>query len=586
MLKISEDLSLPTTAVTHTHGLLAMRGAGKSNAAVVLAEAMYDAQLPWVAVDPKGDWWGIRYADAKKGEGLSVPIFGGLHGDMPLEPGSGSFMAALVVDRRLTCVLDLSEMSKGEQIKFLVDFARRLFALKNQHRFPMHLFLDEADDYIPQRIPSGRGEGPISECVGLFSRIVKQGRNRGIGVTMATQRSAVLNKDVLTQLDTLIAMRTTAKLDRDAIRGWVEYHAVAKELVDSLPEMEDGDGWVWSPHAYKVMKKVHFLRRRTFDSGATPEVGEDLEPSGRLSDVDIAAIKEQMTETIERAKADDPKELRRRISELERQLRDRPEQAAVEVERIVEVEKVYHRLSDTDLEEFSQRLVGVYSIQDSLMSMAEGLRAFLEEQKVKAAKGLAEVRKPLSLPKPMPVPKSLPFSKSFIDSDQAQQLETDDLFALSKGARGLLDVLVSVHPRKVTRSAWATIAGRSIRSSSFVPHIAELVDGGWIERDGDLISDRTYLASGKALSILGDSVTAMDATQVRERWLRVLPSNARKLLVELIESYPVPLTKEELAIEAGISLTSSGLGDGIKVLRQNNLAVLVDAGYLASESLW
>lgn len=38
-LRISDDISLPLEAVTSTHGLLAMRGAGKSNAAVVLAEA-------------------------------------------------------------------------------------------------------------------------------------------------------------------------------------------------------------------------------------------------------------------------------------------------------------------------------------------------------------------------------------------------------------------------------------------------------------------------------------------------------------------------------------------------------------------
>ena len=35
--------------------MLAVRRAGKSNAAVVIAEEMYDAGLPWVAIDAKGD---------------------------------------------------------------------------------------------------------------------------------------------------------------------------------------------------------------------------------------------------------------------------------------------------------------------------------------------------------------------------------------------------------------------------------------------------------------------------------------------------------------------------------------------------
>jgi hypothetical protein len=38
-LQISHDLSLPPEAVTHTFGLLAVRGAGKTNAARVLAAA-------------------------------------------------------------------------------------------------------------------------------------------------------------------------------------------------------------------------------------------------------------------------------------------------------------------------------------------------------------------------------------------------------------------------------------------------------------------------------------------------------------------------------------------------------------------
>lgn len=52
MLRLSPDLTLPVDAVTGTFGILATKGAGKSNAAVVFAEEMYDAGVPWVAIDP------------------------------------------------------------------------------------------------------------------------------------------------------------------------------------------------------------------------------------------------------------------------------------------------------------------------------------------------------------------------------------------------------------------------------------------------------------------------------------------------------------------------------------------------------
>lgn len=89
-LKVSKELELPAESVTHSFGLLAMRGAGKTNAARVLAEEMYDAGLPFVAIDPVGSWWGLRAGrDGKKAGGLAIPIFGGRHADLPLHRGAG-----------------------------------------------------------------------------------------------------------------------------------------------------------------------------------------------------------------------------------------------------------------------------------------------------------------------------------------------------------------------------------------------------------------------------------------------------------------------------------------------------------------
>lgn len=72
MLKISPELQLPVDAVTETFGILAVKRAGKSNAAVAIAEEMFKAGLPWIAIDPKGDWWGIRSSSDGNGPGLPI----------------------------------------------------------------------------------------------------------------------------------------------------------------------------------------------------------------------------------------------------------------------------------------------------------------------------------------------------------------------------------------------------------------------------------------------------------------------------------------------------------------------------------
>jgi hypothetical protein len=312
-LRIAPEITLPVDAATETFGILAKKGAGKSNAAVVMAEEMYDAGIPWVAIDPKGDWWGLRSAGDGQGPGLPIIVFGGRHGDVPLEPTAGALLADLVLEQGLTCVLDVSEFTKADVRRFLLAFAERLYRQADAE--PLHLFLEEAHEYLPQQV-----HGADAALVGAWQRIVKQGRFKGLGCTLVTQRSAALNKDVLTQVDTLIVLRTTSPQDRKAVKDWVDVHADAADMLATLPSLESGEAWLWSPEFLGTLQRIRFRRRRTFDSGATPKVGQKRRTPATLADVDLAAIKEQMAETIEKAKAEDPKHLRTRIRDLEREV--------------------------------------------------------------------------------------------------------------------------------------------------------------------------------------------------------------------------------------------------------------------------
>ncbi|MGK2880844.1 MAG: helicase HerA domain-containing protein [Mycobacterium sp.] len=114
-MKLADGLELP---VTETFAILANRGAGKSVTAHRFVEQMHAAELPVVVLDVKGDWWGIRSSADGKSPGLPFVIFGGDHGDVPLEPTAGALLADLVVDDRTPAVLDLSHMSKTKARTF------------------------------------------------------------------------------------------------------------------------------------------------------------------------------------------------------------------------------------------------------------------------------------------------------------------------------------------------------------------------------------------------------------------------------------------------------------------------------------
>src|SRR5689334_18645316 len=140
-------LSLPLEVVTEAIGIVARRRAGKSYLARRFAEQLLKAGQQVVIVDPKGDWWGIRSSADAKSPGLPVVILGGERGDVPLEVGGGEVVAKLVVEERVSALLDLSLFRKREVARFMADFLEALYRLKAKEtlRTPMMLIIDEAD---------------------------------------------------------------------------------------------------------------------------------------------------------------------------------------------------------------------------------------------------------------------------------------------------------------------------------------------------------------------------------------------------------------------------------------------------------
>lgn len=348
-LLISTDnyFVLPADVVTQTFAVLAIRRVGKTYTASVMAEEMYRAGLPFCVLDPTGAWWGLRASADGKSEGLPVVIIGGAHGDVPLEPGAGKLLADLVVDHPGWYVIDMSQTSSNaEQDRIACDFAEQLYRRKAKATFPLHLFVDEADSFAPQQAMPNQ-----KRMLGAFEALVRRGGIRGIGTTLITQRPAVLNKNVLTQADNLLVLRVTSPQDRAAIDDWVKGHGTKQErdqMMDGLASLRQGEAWFWSPGTLEVFRKIQIRERRTFNSSATPKAGEQRIEPQRLAPVDLDALRQKISATIEKAKADDPKILRARIADLEKALRkyiDSPDDLTIETAVENSVAKIKHELN-------------------------------------------------------------------------------------------------------------------------------------------------------------------------------------------------------------------------------------------------
>lgn len=536
MLRISDNLELPDEAVTQTFGILAKRGVGKTYTASVMVEEMLKNKLPVVVLDPIGVWWGLRSSADGKGPGLSIIIAGGDHADIPITPDNGAIMADMIIDQRLAVVIDLSHFRKGEQVKFVTDFAETLYY---KNRQAIHLVVDEADAFAPQRTMPNE-----ARMLGAMEDLVRRGRARGIGMTMITQRPAVLNKNVLTQIEVLIALRMTAPLDQKAIDEWIKTHAEAdqrEQFMTALPSMPIGTAWFWSPGWLDIFKQVKVRTRETLDSSSTPKVGDKrIEPTN-MATVDIEKLREQLSATIEKVEANNPRVLKNRIVLLENKLRkyENQEKPAPEI-REVKVPII----TDEQIQALTTATLQMQTAADDIIKSIQAA----DYKHVPPPNYPAVVEEP-HIVDPQPV--IMHAATKFIEGKGD----------LSKAERAVLAVLAQF-PAGRTLQQVAIMTGYSSKGGGFRNALSSLRTKGFIEGRGDL----QVTAAGR--QAIGNDYEQLPTGQdLVNYWMHQLPLAPRKVLEVAAFKYPRRISIDKVAEMTGYSAGGGGFRNALSRLR-------------------
>jgi len=363
-LDVAPGLRLPAQVVTERVAFLGRTGSGKTYAAQKLAEEMFRVGGQFVVLDPVGVWYGLRLARDGRAPGLAVPVLGGLKGDIPLEAGAGAMIANLVVDRGVSVVLDVSQFeSDADKARFAQAFAERFFFRKKAAPSAVHLFIEEAQEFVPQN-----PQREEARMLHAFTRMVKIGRNFGIGISLLSQRPQEVNKKVLNLTELLFAFQLTGPQERKTIQGWIAEKGLDEDIAGELPKLAVGHPHVWSPAWLKISQVVAIGRKETFDASSTPRLGKRADTRA-LSPIDLERLRVDMAATIEKAKADDPKELRRRIAELERQ-KPPTAPAPLPVDRIrrVEVPALAPKLMQR-MERLAAKMIGEAATHGQAMAL-------------------------------------------------------------------------------------------------------------------------------------------------------------------------------------------------------------------------
>lgn len=584
-ISLAPGLQIPLELATQASAVMAIRGWGKSYLAKLVAEGLYKAGVPIIAIDPVGIWYGLARDGKKPESALPIPVFGGYHGDIDISRNHGKALAEMIVGDQMSAVIDLQMFRKGDREQFCAEFGEELYHLKSRHRFPLWVLLEEAQKMLPQRSGGGgKGDNFAARMLGAWEDVVRLGRNHGLGCMMVSQRPQSVNKEALNQAEVLFLGRLIAKHERDAIKGWVQENVSGQELpLGELASLDVGEGFVWSPAWLNILKRVRFGQITTADTSSTPKVGAVGKAEPRAAAIDIDALRESFSAAAGEVEENKPAALRRQIVTLQKALKTaqgaRAEAAPQSAPEIVEVKVPV--LSGEDTRLLMELQHTARTVVDSVEVLIKGIDGDMLQLKADLVGvqthlgGLPDVA--YVKPAPAVITKSPP----------AVAVDNGDV-RLNPSEVALLTALIQCGGH-ATHARTAIISGRSPKSST--------TGNAWgaLRRHGFATGSKGdgYTLADAGRDFLPDVGPLPVGEVLAEHWLGKLRGADHAVLKALVEAYPEPLNNEELQEATkspekpeGYSSTSSTLGNAKGKLRA--LTLIVDAkplGVAASSDL-
>lgn len=574
-LRISDDLALPLSAVTEPLAIVARRGRGKTYAGLKMKEQMQKAGQQTCTVEPLDVWYGIRSSRDGKGEGFPVVIFGGDHADVDLTPNMGREVADFLVNESFSTIIVPDFETNQDTVEFMTAFLDRLL---KTNRDPLHLFFDEAEAFAPERPAKYE-----ARMLGAMGRLVKRGRVRGLGATLITQRTASLNKNVLSQVGGLLIMALSSPWDRAPVERWMASNGSPEQmdaLKDDLASLPLGEGYFWHPD-WDIFKRIKIAERETFDSSATPEVGQKRVIPKTWADVDVPKVTERFKAQVERRKAEDPVELKKTIAELRKDLRSAEQKAAstgqAEPPEPVEVQ-VPFEVPVALLE--PQEVEALKTTLSTLRTMTEKLTLVTDAFDDRLAK--LDARAPEVKPAPIKsAPKSQPRPAVQPSRPPAPDVEVDTDFTPTKPQQRILNALAwmeSIGRDSTAKTQLALLADARPTSGAYKNNLGALRSAGLI----------SYPVAGQvALTGAGQPIAVVDGVPQsnEELWdaifAKVGPTKTRILQV-VIEIHPDMIDKDSLAAETDQRATSGAYKNNLGFLRTMGLIDYPRAGFVTA----
>ena len=154
------------------------------------------------------------------------------------------------------------EARKKEELE-AVSHGLDYLSYKQKRKIPLvWIFLDEVHEFIPDT-----GKTPATDAL---IQLLREGRQPGISLVMATQQPGALHRDAITQSDIVISHRITALPDIEALNNMMQSYVISsiKKYIDDLPNLK-GSAIILDDNSERIYP-MRIKPRFTWHGGEAP----------------------------------------------------------------------------------------------------------------------------------------------------------------------------------------------------------------------------------------------------------------------------------------------------------------------------
>jgi len=170
-----------------------------------------------------------------------------------------ALVISLVCRKLFTARVDARKKEEIESIQHGQDY----LSYKNTRDDPLvWIFIDEAHEFLPKT-----GKTPATDAL---IQLLREGRQPGISLVMATQQPGQIHLDAMTQSDIVIAHRVTARPDIEALNEIMQTYLLEniKQAIDDLPPLK-GSAIVLDDNSERIYP-IRVRPRYTWHGGEAP----------------------------------------------------------------------------------------------------------------------------------------------------------------------------------------------------------------------------------------------------------------------------------------------------------------------------